>query len=129
MNSKMMDLSGYILLLVFSLSVSSATWFSIKSEILLVFVSSLAAWLSYALAHRQIIGEMVHSRDEEIQIRGADTLQRKVGVVFGTLISLSAFPTCIVAVNKMNFLLLTVGFVLFFTGYVLIHYFYFGEPL
>lgn len=129
MTSEIVSLSGYILLLVFSLSVSSATWFSIKSEVLLVFFSSLAAWLSYALAHRQLIGEMVHSSDEEIQIRGANTLQRKAGVFFGSLVALSAFPTCIVAVNQMNFLLLTAGFILFFTGYVLIHYFYFGEPL
>lgn len=129
MNDNLQKASGYLLYLLFILMVSIVTWFSIRSRPLVVFLAVLATWLCYAGAHRQLTGEMVHVEGEDIEERGADTLRRKLGVVVGAVLSFLAFPICIMAVNTMSFPLLTLGFLMFFSGYMIMHYNWFDEPI
>lgn len=106
---------------------ASATWYSKKQEPLIVFVSAFGAWMSYMKSHEILAEETVHS--EGVEIRGPDSLRRKAGLIAGALMALGAVSVCIIAVNSMNFPLLVLGYSLFFTGYVVMHYNWFGEPL
>ena len=122
-------LTGFFFMFVVSLGAAFSTWFAMQSSFIPMFISSAISWLGYAKAHRQFTGKLVHEKEEEISIRGANTIKRRLGLVAGLILSIVAFPVCIVGVHYSSITLLSLGYLEFFSGYLISHYNWFGSYL
>lgn len=123
------SLIGFMLIGFLSASTAFGTWFAMNSEFIYLLISSTTAWFAYSEAHRQFTGELVHKSGEELKIRGANTLKRKIGLFLGLILCVAAFPICILGVHETSLAGLAAGYFTFFSGYIIAHYNWFGSFL
>lgn len=127
---KRSDLIGIFLMSLVSASTAFGTWFAMKLEFLPVFISATGGWLAYSEAHRQFTGEAVHKESgEDLSIEGANTWERKSGLIFGLALCVAGFPVCIFGVHETSLVMLIIGYMTFFSGYMIAHYNWFGSFL
>lgn len=109
----------YSLIVTFFLA--AVVWFSSLGQFIPVFLSCMAAWLSFLRLHRIVTGDLVHTGEEEIEFSMPEDTGGKLLFVLGLLIMASAYPAGIVGVNREFFSLVWVSQLLFFGGYFVIH--------
>jgi len=115
---------AYGLYVLVPLGAAGGTWFSMKGAVLNTFACAPGTWLCYSGSHALVTGSPVHS--EGLDDISTDSLPT-VSLLVGVLLSAAAFPVSIMGVHNTRFVLLLAGYILFFSGYALVHKARFGS--
>lgn len=107
-----------------------ATVHSVAQRPDIVFASSLLMWIGYLTSHKISEGTFVDGHDEESGDQMVPRDREKwIGVIFGSLILVSAFFIAVTGLQQQSLLLTFPAAALFWTGYVVAHYNATGELL